>query len=170
MNILCAKMGTDIAWCTVKGCAMNEPNFHLISHTADLKIEVRAGSLEQLFADCARAMFLAMKPRVEHPDRFQIKSDLACQKFSCVREITIDETDRELLLVDFLSEALYLSDVYHETYLDAQVKISGNQLKARLSGVPVIGWDASHIKAVTYSDLVVEQCDMQWRACVVFDI
>ncbi len=149
---------------------MNGPNFHLISHTADLKIEVNAESLEQLFADCARAMFLAMKPRIKHPDCLQVGNDLVCQKFSCVHEITVNEPDHELLLVDFLSEALYLSDVHHETYLDVQVKISGNQLKSRLSGVPVVGWDASHIKAVTYSDLVVEQCDEQWRACVVFDI
>lgn len=149
---------------------MNKPDFDVIPHTADLKIEVRAPTLEQLFADCAVAMFLAIQPRTNQPDCREQDDVLVCESLPCVREVKIERAERELMLVDFLSEVLYLSEVHHEAYLDAQVSFDERYLHAKLAGAPVVGFEVGHIKAVTFSDLAIEQRAGAWVARVVFDI
>ena len=74
-------------------------------------------------------------------------------------------------VVDFLSEALYLSDVHNEAYLDATIRyVDDNRIDAVLHGIKVRGFEVVEIKAVTYHDLRVEQIDGVWQADIVFDI
>jgi len=77
----------------------------------------------------------------------------------------------ETLLVDFLSECLYLSDVNNEAYFDAQFKeFSDTELDALVFGTKITGFEEVEIKAVTYHDLELEQVDGVWVATIVFDI
>ena len=96
---------------------------------------------------------------------------LVCKNLPKKRELTVVANDYDSLLVDFLSEALYLSDVDNEAYLDATVHMMTDQsIKATLHGVPVTGFEVVEIKAVTYHDLHVQKMNGGWRTDIVFDI
>ncbi len=113
--------------------------FELIAHTADLKIRVYGNSLPELFAHAVVAMFQCIRPIVS-ACRYQ-KDLLVCDELPVTRHVKIISVDLESLLVDFLSEALYLSDVYDEAYLDATIEQIHEMnpthgLKALVSGTP----------------------------------
>ena len=96
---------------------------------------------------------------------------LVCDTLSVSHDIDVVANDYESLLVDFLSEALYLSDVYNEAYLDSQINLLTDQsIRATLQGVPVTGFEVVEIKAVTYHDLSLQQVDGVWQTDIVFDI
>ena len=79
--------------------------------------------------------------------------------------------DRDALLVDFLSDALYLSDVHNEAYPDVTIHELDNQnIHATLHGVKISGFEVVELKAVTHHDLRIIQKDGVWQADIVFDI
>ncbi len=74
-------------------------------------------------------------------------------------------------MVDFLSEALYLSQANKEVYLDAKFrKFSDNNLEGEIIGQKVKSF-GEDIKAVTHHGLDIHQKkDGPWEATVLFDI
>lgn len=79
--------------------------------------------------------------------------------------------DIDALLVDFLSEALYLSDVHNQAYFDVAIdQLTDTNIKAVIKGVAITGFDVVEIKAVTYHDLVIKHVDDVWQTDIVFDI
>jgi len=74
------------------------PKYTLIDHTADIGIDVVGATLRELFTNAAFALF-------------DIITDLS--KVECTAEynIKISGIDREQLLVNWLTELLYLHDV-----------------------------------------------------------
>jgi len=94
-----------------------------------------------------------------------------CDSLPERRDIEIDALDLDSVLVDFLSEVLYLSDVHDEAYLDAKIhNVSNKYIKATVHGVKVKGFEVVEIKAVTYHEMKVEQVDGVWQSNIVFDI
>lgn len=144
-------------------------NFEIIPHTADLKIRVHGKDLPDLFRHALAGMFQSLKP-IAPLCQYQGEL-LMCPKLPIERPIGINSPDQEALLVDFLSEALYLSDVYNEIYLDADFTVFGpKDLVGILKGVPITGLQESEIKAVTYHDLALRQQNGIWQTDIVFDI
>jgi SHS2 domain-containing protein len=144
-------------------------DFELLPHTADIKIRVFGNTLKELFANALSGMFQAIGPHA--PTCTTVNERLTCPELPAHHEITIDSPDREALLVDFLSEALYLSDVYNQAYVRAEIhELTDTHLSATIYGVQVTGFDVVEIKAVTYHDLYIEQIDNRWQAEIVFDI
>lgn len=143
-------------------------DFELISHTADLKLRVYGVTLEKLFSHALKGMFHSIHPRsllcTWHNDR------LTCSSLPRKHILDLTASDSESLLVDFLSEALYLSDAHDEAYLDATINLKKNHLRATIYGVPIEGFDDGEIKAVTYHDLAFEKKDGLWQTDIVFDI
>ncbi|MDR3550342.1 MAG: archease, partial [Candidatus Babeliales bacterium] len=85
--------------------------------------------------------------------------------------VQVRSIDRESLLVDFLSELLYLSDVNNEAYLAADIhQLTDTYIKATVYGVKITGFQVVEIKAVTYHDLHITDVDGVWQADIVFDI
>src|SRR3990167_4319847 len=103
--------------------------YRIVSHTADLQIEVFGDSKEALFKNALFGMFDAIKPRY---------SSGPTKSF----EINVTAGSAELLLVEFLSEALYLSDVHSVAFekMDIQL-LSDIALKATLYGKPCQGFE-----------------------------
>lgn len=144
-------------------------DFELLPHTADIKIRVYGKSLKELFKHALIGMFQSIKPRA--PECNYQHDRLVCSALPIVHEIAVESIDREILLVDFLAEALYLSDVHNEAYLDTEIhELTNQKIKATLKGVKVTGFEVVEIKAVTYHDLIIEEQNGVWRAEVVFDI
>jgi SHS2 domain-containing protein len=133
-------------------------DFEILPHTADLQIRAYGEDLPTLFANALRGMFISIKPKplgndtTEHP-------------------IEVSSHDLESLLVDFLSEALYLSDVYKEAYLDIVIEeMSKTHIKGTLKGIKVEDFVEGEIKAVTHHGLKVEKKGSFWEAEILFDL
>jgi len=148
---------------------MKKKDFEAIEHTADIKIRVYGASLRELFTHALIGMFQSIGP---HANGCKMVDDrLICATLDRPREIQIVSPDRDALLVDFLSEALYMSDVYDEAYLDCTIhELTDTQMKATIHGIGVSGFDVVEIKAVTYHGLEIKQIDGVWQANIVFDI
>ncbi|MBA3954762.1 archease [Candidatus Dependentiae bacterium] len=144
--------------------------FELLSHTADSKIRAYGITLEELFRNTLKGMFASIKPYGTH---ITYKNDeLICSKFTLQHTVTTHSLDLQSLLVDFLSDCLYLSDIHNEAYFDARFTLlTSTELQCSIFGVPIAGFELLEIKAVTYNDLAIEQNqDGIWQATVVFDI
>lgn len=146
-------------------------SFIVLPHTADLKIRVFAESLPLFFAESCVGMFQAIDPEPRHPENCFVQNELlVCKEFPKKHRLKISSTDQNALLVDFLSEALYLSDVHDEAYLKAEVhELSQTSIHATIYGIPINRF-AVEIKAVTFHDLNIEEIDGLWQADIVFDI
>jgi len=146
-----------------------ERDFEYLPHTADIAVRVYGKTLAQLFRNALAGMFQAVRPIV--PSCRVENERIVCDKLPIDRVVEVNAIDVESLLVDFLSEALYLSDVYNEAYLDASVsKCDERHVHATLHGVAVEGFEVVEIKAVTYHDLKVKQNEEGWQVDIVFDI
>lgn len=144
-------------------------DFESIAHTADIKIRVYGNTLPEFFRHAVIAMFQVIKPRI--PGCKEIDERIICDALPIHHRISIVSIDKESVLVDFLSEALYLSDVHNEAYLDATIhQVSDTSLDATLYGREVEGFEVVEIKAVTYHELTITQTDGIWQADIVLDI
>lgn len=145
------------------------PDFELIPHTADLQIRVYGATQAELFKHALIGMFQAIGP--EAANCTYLNNRLVCKELNHHHNVTIQAYDIEQLLVDFLSQALYLSDVHNEAYLDVTIKdITPTRIKATLHGVTVTSFEVVEIKAVTYHNLAITQHNSVWQTDIVFDI
>jgi len=131
--------------------------YEILEHKADLKIRAFGKDKKELFLNMLKGMVESQKAeKLKTKDKGQIK---------------IKSLDLPTLLVDFLSEALYLSQVNKEVYFDINFrKFSDTELEGELIGQKVERF-GEDIKAVTYHGLDVHQKkDKTWEATVLFDI
>jgi len=144
-------------------------DFEILPHTADLKIRVYGTTMSDLFRNALIGMFQSIGPRSDICVRKRERVE--CEQLPIEQGVEVQSHDLESLLVDFLSQALYLSDVYNEAYLDADIyELNNNRIRATIKGVPITGFDNVEIKSVTYHDLRIQQIDGVWQTDIVFDI
>ena len=124
------------------------PRFEVIDHTADVGIIAYGGDLKEAFANAAYGMF-------------SLIADLDGVGEVVSREIDVQATDQEALLVDWLNELLYLFDVDHIIFKRFEITdLNRNRLKAKVYGERI---DASRhqlktaVKAATYHMLKIER-------------
>ncbi len=134
--------------------------FEEIGHTSEVGIRVRGEDLAELFANAARATMTLIAPDVDEVEPVT------------TREIELEAMDLEVLLVDWLSELLYLHETEHELYSQFEVRqISPSHVRAEARGGPAKGHELrKHIKAVTFNDLSIVETDSGWRGTVIFDV
>jgi len=144
-------------------------DFEQIPHTADLKIRIYGETMEDVFRHALIGMFQVIGPHASQCEKTGER--LRCKELPSHRELVVIANNYESLLVDFLSEALYLSDVHNEAYLDVTINLLTDQsIKAKLHGIPVTTFDVVEIKAVTYHDLKLKKMNGGWQTDIVFDI
>jgi len=130
--------------------------FEELPHTADWALRVWAASLPALFAEAAHGMNtlsgvqLAPNPRLSH-------------------SFVAEAPDVESLLVQFLSELVYLVEQEHQGFDAFEISLVGLELKAIMSGAPLLSLNKS-IKAVTYHNLQIRQTDGGFEVEIVFDV
>lgn len=148
---------------------MKKKDFEAVAHTADIQIRVYGKTMKELFCNALIGMFQSVGPR--SPECETIEDRLVCNDLPYAREITIKAHGYDNLLVDFLSQALTLSDIHDEVYLDVNFEtLSDEELRATVYGVRITGFQNVEIKAVTYHKLHVQQLNGYWQTDVVFDI
>jgi len=133
----------------------------LLDHTADSGIEVAGDSLDECLARAAAGMFAHMwaRPTTPAPERV-VGVDL--------------EADRpDELLVAWLQELLYRSEVDGVCFYRFEVESDGRRLSGRAIGVP-LGPDVEpvgpSVKAVTRHGLEVRRAGERWRGRILFDV
>ena len=131
--------------------------YKILEHKADLKIRAFGKTKEELFLNMLLGMTKSQKPEIKGK---KVK-----------REVKIKSLDLEALLVDFLSEVLYLSQVNKEIYKDMKFKkFTDTEIEGELIGQKVERF-GEDIKAVTYHSLDIHQREGGiWEATVLFDI
>jgi len=146
-----------------------EKDFEVLPHTADIKIKAYGRTLQQFFCNALLGMFQSVGPII--PECKKKSGRVICDNLPQKRKIEVRAPDIDALLVDFLSEALYLSDVHDEAYFLAEIsEISETSVSAVLHGIRVKGFDVVEIKAVTYHELEVKNVNGVWQSYIVFDI
>jgi len=132
---------------------MERERYRILPHTADGKFQAFGRTLEEAFANAALAMSSLMW------DWSKVESRV--RHFVHVRGI-----DREQLLVKFLGETIYL----FETKQFLLAKADGLRIRPRFEGFSLealLGGDTlseryelfGDVKAVTYHELKIEECD-----------
>lgn len=139
--------------------------YEYLEHTADIKFLAYGGTLEEVFENAALAMFNVII------DTGKVSGETS-------REVFLTSHDLEFLLVDWLSELLYLFEVDEIIFWKFRVEEIREEegeysIKALAFGEKY--YPESHpfeteIKAVTYNQLELEKIAECWKAQVVVDI
>jgi SHS2 domain-containing protein len=134
-------------------------SYEEIPHTADVKIRVRAPTLDALFSDA----FSALMQVVYGADR----------KGGHENVITISSDDTESLLRDFLSEVLFVSEVEGLVFAAADIRIDGLDLTARMDGEPFDRTrhsSGTEVKGISYSGLAIAHDANGYMLDILFDV
>lgn len=134
--------------------------FETFDHTADLGIRVRAGSLDEMFADGGRAL---MSVLVDDP---------AAGDAGRAETVELDGALPDLFF-DWLSELLYLFSV--RRFVAREFEVAGGPASVRAT---LRGWTfdpdrhagAREVKAITYHDLEARRDGAGWFAQFILDI
>jgi len=128
-----------------------------IEHTADIAIRVRGCDLAELFVNAAYGMAC----QLTNADETEPVSE---------QQIELNADDIEWLLVNWLSELLYLGEREQHVFTDFDMlEVAPTHLRAIARGGPVQEYH-SHIKAVTFSELAIIKSDEGYETTIVFDV
>ena len=127
-----------------------------IPHTADWELEVWAPDLATLLVEAARGMYhLCEAKLVSHP--------------RITRRIELTFNELETLLVDFLSELLFLTEFEGLGFDEFNLQIESNRLIADVNGAKLETL-SKEIKAVTYHNIDIRDSGSELKANIVFDV
>lgn len=134
--------------------------FELRDHTADIAVSATGKELGDAFAAAADGMAAAMCETVPSSgDRFDLQ---------------VSAEGREALLFDYLDELIYERDVRSVLPVDNRgtVETDGDvwRFSGSYRGVDLQDVTARDLKAVTYSEMQIDETDDGWELYVVFDV
>jgi SHS2 domain-containing protein len=135
--------------------------FEVIEHTADIGIVAYGADIKQLFANAAIGLFNLM-------------ADLENLKEDVKRQIELSAEDVEVLLVEWLNELIYISEVEHIIFKRFEInQFSNTRLKATCFGEKTKPGQhrlKREIKAATYHMLKLNKEDGGYQVRIIFDI
>ena len=135
--------------------------YRIFDHTADVGIEVYAKDLQQLFINAGYALF-------------DLLTDMNAVAATTSLRVTVKGTDREDLMVSWLSELLYLHQQKGYLLNDFDIRdIGETSLQATVRGEVYTAHRHEllrEIKAVTYHQLRVGKENDRWVARIIFDV
>ncbi|QLC32740.1 archease [Halarchaeum sp. CBA1220] len=141
--------------------------FELREHTADVAVEAHGATLGDAFAAVADGMAAAMCDDVPETD---------AERFT----VEVRASTNKRLLFDYLDALIYERDVRGVLPVANEASVAygddgadGDEpwaLDASAAGVPLSEVAARDLKAVTFSEMRIEERDGAWEAYVVFDV
>jgi SHS2 domain-containing protein len=137
------------------------PIARFAEHVGELKLELRADTLEEIFAEAARVVSRECGRVTGAPREWEI--------------LRLSARDRATLLVDWINELIGRSEVNQLAYResrDLRLTCNGGDgctLAAEIRGWPVRIWQ-SPLKAATYHGLVLRHDGGRWKAEVLIDV
>jgi SHS2 domain-containing protein len=145
----------------ISGSVRTVKPFEIINHTADIGIVVYGTDINQVFANAALGLFTLMA------DLDNLKEDIK-------RQIELSAEDVEVLLIEWLNELIYISEVEHIIFKRVEInELSNTKLKATCYGEKIK--PSQHrlkreIKAATYHMLQINKKDGSYKVQIIFDI
>lgn len=139
-------------------------SYEELPHTADIRIRAEAATLSALFADLTAALMEALYGKA--PANAAVINRVT-------KEISTDGDDLASLLLNYLSEVLYVSEVDSTVFFHAEVMIRNHSLHAILTGEPfdpARHAGGTEVKGISYSGLVVRKEANGYMAEIVFDV
>ena len=127
-----------------------------IPHTADWAVQVWAPQYCDLLVQAALALYSLTETRLASSPCFIHRLD----------EI---EGDRESMLVAFLSELIYLSEMERKGFDQFSLDLSQGVLRGELEGGAILN-QSREIKAVTYHELAIRETPTGLVTTIVFDV
>lgn len=148
-------------------------SFEELDHTADYLFRCRGRSPEELFSESARAMFSIM---FENNDTDKgINADSGAARVT--KEIEVESDSLSNLLIDFLSELLFVAEVDCLVLSGVKPRITGNSLKAEVTGEPFVlekHGGGTEIKGISRSGVEIEKISeddgIYYQAEIIFDV
>jgi len=135
--------------------------FRTLEHTADIGFEAFGPTREEVFANAARALM----DLIVDLDTIKLGGEVALQIYG---------PDPESVLVNWLSELLYLHDAEGWLFRDFEIQsLQDDSLSALARGEkfqPSRHQAKMLVKAITYHQLSLEKIPRGWRAQVYVDI
>lgn len=134
-------------------------SFEELDHTADVLMRIRGATVNELFSEAGRAMFHVMYG--------------PCEDRGVERRIALEAEDLESLLIDYLSELLFITDAENLVFCTFDVDVRGTQLSAVVKGEPFDSArhsDGTLIKGVSYFGLEIVKEEEAYVVDVIFDI
>ena len=134
-------------------------SFKELSHTADVRVRVEAPTRDLLFSEASQALM----ETVFGNDR----------RGGFTKEIRIEAADDETLLLDFLSEILFICEVEGLVFSTARVALENNILTAVLDGE---AFDRSRhaggteVKGISYSGMAITHDANGYMVDILFDV
>lgn len=136
-----------------------DARYELREHTADVAVAAFGPTLDAVFGALGDGLAAAQCDEIaDAGDRFS---------FSLAAE------GREALLFDYLDQLIYERDVRAVLPVDNEVTLDPDgewRLEASARGVPLGTVEAREVKAVTYSEMRVEEGEDGWETYVVLDV
>lgn len=140
---------------------MVERAFETFDHTADAGIVAYGVNMRQLFTNAAMGLF-------------NLVADTSSIEHKLERQVEIQDSDSENLLVAWLNELIYLFDAEQLLFSDFEIEsLSGNCLKATCFGEkfdPAKHRLKTGVKAATYHMLKITTDSNGYRTRIIFDI
>lgn len=132
--------------------------FEELEHTADVALRVYGPDLQEIFVRAAEGMFhLVGDCERDGPPHFE-------------NDIRLEAPDRESLLIDWLNELLYLSEIQDVCYYVFDIhNLASTALEARVSGNSLTLHKRA-IKAATFHELRIEEMPNGLEVTIVFDV
>lgn len=135
--------------------------FELFEHTADLGLRVTATDLDGLFRDAAIGLFaMIAEPAPHGRSAKRLSFEIAGER-------------RDFMLVDWLSELLYVFETEQSLLGEFDVSVADRGLRASAACFALDSGEyrlLHEVKAITYHGLKVERTDRGWLAEVIVDI
>lgn len=136
-------------------------DFEFLDHPADIGFRARGNTIEQLFANCARALIaIILEPSEIHSNEQII--------------LTAEGSDRESLLVNWLNEVLYYVDTKRLAFESFAVEFPSQEQVRALARYeardPLRHLVRLSVKAVTYHQLRVSSVEGEWVGEVYVDV
>ena len=134
--------------------------YEILEHRGDFKIRVFGKDKKELFLNALLGMNAGFRPEI-----------CSCLLPGSKHIRKIKSLDLNALLVDFLSEILYLIQTNKEIYNDVKfIKFIDTELEVELSGQKVESF-GEDIKAVTHHGLdICQNKNKIWEVTIIFDI
>ena len=134
--------------------------FREIEHASETGFIAQADTLEELFSEAAKALF-------------EVMTDTAKIRHSIERDVSLDASDAQQLLHEWLEELNFLSQTEREFYNCFEVAIADNRLSAAVRGESIEQGRhemRAEVKAVTYGDFYLKKTGDKWEARVILDV
>lgn len=135
--------------------------FELKAHTADVAVEATGDTLDAVFGAVADGLAAAMLE--------DVPADVG-ERF----ELSVSAERREALLFDYLDRLIYERDVRGVLPVENEASVAETDgkwvVEGSARGVPLEDVAAREVKAVTYSEMELQETPHGWSAYVVFDV